>query len=206
MSMPVYREAPDLDQFLQDARAGSAEALGGALEACRRYLLLVAEKELGSDLRAKGGASDLVQETFLEAQRDFGRFQGESCGEFRVWLRRILMHNVGAFTRQFRETSKRAVGREVGLRGASSNGGPPFDLAGSTASPSAQVAAREHSQALRAAVDRLPDDYRRVITLRYEGNLTFEEIGREMGRSPEAARKVWARAMDCLRDVWASPS
>ena len=79
---------------------------------------------------------------------------------------------------------------EVGLRGASTNGGPLFDLAGSTASPSAQVAAREHSQRC-AAVDRLPEDYRRAITLRYEGNLTFEEIGREMGRSAEAARKVW---------------
>jgi RNA polymerase sigma-70 factor, ECF subfamily len=205
MSSPVYGEAPDVDQYLKDARAGSHAALGGAFEACRRYLLLVAEKELGPELRAKGGASDLVQETFLEAQRDFGRFRGESRGEFRVWLHRILMHNVGAFARQFRDTRKRSVAREVGLRGASASGGQVVDLAGSTATPSAQVAAREHLQALRAALDRLPEDYRRVITLRYDGNLTFEQIGREMGRSPEAARKVWARAMACLRNEWANP-
>jgi RNA polymerase sigma-70 factor (ECF subfamily) len=201
--MSVSEEVRDRDRMLQDARAGSPEALGRALEACRRYLLLVAEKELGSDLRAKAGASDLVQETFLEAQRDFGGFRGESRGEFRFWLLRILMHNVSAFARNYRETGKRSVEREVGLGAMSANAGPLFDLAASTASPSAKVVAREHAQALKAALAKLPDDYRQVISLRYDENLTFEQIGREIGRSPEAARKVWSRAMDCLRDEWA---
>ena len=53
---------------LAAARTGSSEALGQALQACRGYLLLLAERELDPDLRAKGGASDVVQETFLEAQ------------------------------------------------------------------------------------------------------------------------------------------
>jgi RNA polymerase sigma-70 factor (ECF subfamily) len=202
--MSVSEEIGEADRFLSDARAGSPEALGHALETCRRYLELVAEKELGADLRAKAGASDLVQETFLEAQRDFGRFQGGSRGEFRFWLLRILMHNVGAFTRHYRETDKRCVARETGLGVTSANAGPIYDVAASTATPSAKVSAREHSLALKAAVEKLPEDYRRIIRLRYEGNLTFEEIAREMGRSPEAARKVWARAMDFLRDEWAS--
>ena len=202
--MAVSGEVRDRDRMLEDARAGSPEALGHALEGCRRYLLLVAEKELGRDLRAKAGASDLVQETFLEAHRDFGRFQGKSRGEFRFWLLRILMHNVGAFTRKFRGTAKRSIAREVGIGVTSASGGPIDDLAASTASPSAKVVAREHSQSLRAALDRLSEDYRRVITLRYDENLTFEQIGQEMGRSSEAVRKVWSRAMDCLRDEWAS--
>jgi RNA polymerase sigma-70 factor, ECF subfamily len=202
--MSVAGEVCDRDSMLEDARAGSPEALGSALEACRPYLLLVAEKELGPELRAKAGASDLVQETFLEAHRDFGGFQGQSRGEFRFWLLRILMHNVGAFTRKFRQTAKRSVAREVGIGVTSANGGPIIDLAASTASPSAKVVAREHSQALRAAVNRLPDDYRRVISLRYDENMSFERIGQEMGRSPEAARKVWSRAMDRLRDEWAT--
>ena len=85
-----------------------------ALEACRDYLLLVAEKRLGTDVRAKAGASDLVQDTFLEAQRDFGQFRGNSRREFRHWLRRILVHNLGSFTTQYRDTGKRDVHREVG--------------------------------------------------------------------------------------------
>jgi RNA polymerase sigma-70 factor, ECF subfamily len=202
--MSVSGDVRDRDRMLEDARAGSPEALGRALEGCRRYLLLVAEKEMGPELRAKAGASDLVQETFLEAHRDFGGFHGESRGEFRFWLLRILMHNVGAFTRKFRETAKRSISREVGLGATSASGGPLFDLAASTASPSAKVVAREHSQALRTALERLPEDYRRIITLRYDENMSFERIGQEMGRSPEAARKVWSRAMDCLRDEWAA--
>jgi RNA polymerase sigma-70 factor (ECF subfamily) len=202
--MSVSGDVSERDRFLIDARAGSPEALGRALEAYRGYLLLMAEKKLGADVRAKGGASDLVQETFLEAQRDFGRFRGESRGEFRVWLRRILLNNLGVFTSRYRDTDKRDVAREVGFIGAGGRGGPLFDVAASTASPSAKVAAREHSKSLHAALARLPEDYRRVINLRYEGNLTFEEIGREIGRSPDAARKVWARAMESLRDLWAS--
>jgi hypothetical protein len=48
----------DTGQRLAAARAGSREALGQALQACRGYLLLLAERELDADLRAKGGASD----------------------------------------------------------------------------------------------------------------------------------------------------
>jgi RNA polymerase sigma-70 factor (ECF subfamily) len=200
--MGASGETSDGDRLLADARAGSPEAVGHALEACRRYLLLVAEKELGGDLRAKAGASDLVQDTFLEAQRDFARFHGRSRGELRIWLRRILLNNVGNFTRQFRDTAKRAVTREVGLPGSGSEIDAADLPGGSTASPSRRMVAHEEAEALRAAVERLPDDYRRVIELRYYCQLAFEEIGAEMGRSPEAARKLWVRAMDCLRQDW----
>src|SRR5262245_58290664 len=84
----MTRHAEEGARWLSDARAGSPEALGAVLEACRGYLLLIAQGELSPDLRAKAGASDLVQQTFLDAQRDFGRFRGESVAELRAWLRR----------------------------------------------------------------------------------------------------------------------
>src|SRR5262249_59741442 len=93
--------------WLPAARAGSRAALGQALESFRDYLLLIAERELAPDLRAKGGASDLVQETFLEAQRDFADFRGDTEAEFRAWLRRLLLHNVANFARHYRDTAKR---------------------------------------------------------------------------------------------------
>src|SRR6516162_3607856 len=108
--------APETDKLLAAARAGSAEALGKALETCRRYLLLVAERRLDPKLRAKGGASDLVQETFLEAQRDFDAFRGTSEAELLAWLSRLLLNNVGNFARRYRGTDKRDVGREVVLQ------------------------------------------------------------------------------------------
>ena len=95
--------AGDTARWLAAARAGSREALGQVLETFRSYLLLVADRELDAELRAKGGASDLVQDTFLEAQRDFDCFHGNSADELRAWLRRLLLNNVANFTRQYRQ-------------------------------------------------------------------------------------------------------
>src|SRR5438128_1295714 len=103
----------DAGQILAAARAGSHQALGQALENCRPYLLRVAQDEIDPELRAKGGASDLVQETFLDAQRLFARFRGASEVEWLAWLRQLLLHNVGDFARRFRGTGKRNLGREA---------------------------------------------------------------------------------------------
>jgi RNA polymerase sigma-70 factor, ECF subfamily len=190
------------DGMLAAARAGSRDAMGEVFETCRHYLLAIAERQLDPDLRSKGGASDLVQETFLEAQRDFARFHGSSPEELRAWLRQVLLNNLGAFTRRFVTTSKRAVGREVALQAAGSSAGIGPGLAGSALSPSGLAIEHEQALALRRALERLPEGYLRVVVLRFEDGRSFEEIGRLTDRSPDAARKVWARAMERLRQEW----
>ena len=118
----------------------------------------------------------------------------------------VLVNNVGTFTRRFRATSKRAVRREVGfLAGGSSAENDP-GLAGSAVSPSGLAMEHEQVMALRRALDRLPEEYRRVVVLRFEEGRSFEEIGPLTGRSPDAARKVWARAMERLRREWEGPT
>ena len=112
--------------------------------------------------------------------------------------------DLGTFAQRYRGTDMRDVGREVEISAGSSAGGPGGELAAASATPSGLAMANEQSLELQGALDRLRDDYRCVIQLRYDDNLTFEQIGQEMGRSPEAARKLWARAMDCLRDEWRS--
>ena len=82
---------PDAARWLPAAQAGSKEALGQLLDSCRGYLLLIANQELGPDLQAKGGASDLVQETLLDACRDFAHFQGNTEQELFGWLRRSII-------------------------------------------------------------------------------------------------------------------
>jgi len=57
-----------IDRWIRDARLGSKEALGQMLEGCRQYLLLVANEQFDPDLQDKLGPSDIVQETFLDAQ------------------------------------------------------------------------------------------------------------------------------------------
>jgi RNA polymerase sigma factor (sigma-70 family) len=94
------------------------------------------------------------------------------------------------------------VGREVALQAAGSSAGIDQGLAGSALSPSGVAIEHEEALALRRALERLPEDYLQVVVLRFEDGRSFEEIGRLTDRSPDAARKVWARAMVLLRQEW----
>src|SRR5262249_3517953 len=147
------------------------------------------------DLQAKGGASDLVQETFLEAQCAFDRFHGNSEVELRAWLRQLLHHRAAKFRRRYRETQKRRLVRETPLSLAN----PPAHADDDRPPPSAELMAREQAQRLRKALEGLPDDYRRAITLRYAEQQSFEEIGRRLQRTPNAARLLWLRAIEHVK-------
>lgn len=181
----------EIAQWLEEARAGSRSALGRLLEKCRPYLLAIANENLDADLQAKLGGSDLVQETCFEAQRDFQQFEGKTQDEWFAWLRRLLLNNVANTVRYYRATGKRKLGRERPLGHA-----PEVDAAAET--PSALARQGEATEALRLAVQQLPIHYRDVIHWRNYERLTFEEIGARLGKSAEAARKLWGRAIEQL--------
>jgi RNA polymerase sigma-70 factor (ECF subfamily) len=195
MAQPPGDAAHDLPA----ARAGSREALGQVLEACRAYLLRIANEGLSDDLQAKGGASDLVQETFLEAHRDFARFEGNTEAELLAWLRCLLLNNVANFARCYRTTGKRQVGREVRLESGDSSRSEGVGFIADTSSPSTEAMAHEKAEAVARALERLPEDYRRVITLRNHERREFDDIGRLMERSTDAARRLWSRAIERLQ-------
>jgi RNA polymerase sigma-70 factor, ECF subfamily len=201
----MAEDPADFPGWLAQARAGSTEALGQALEACRGYLLLIAQQELGADLKAKGGASDLVQETFLKAHRHFARFHGNVESELLSWLRRLLLNTLIDFRRLYAETAKRRASREVSLGSTDSSYAPGDGLPANQPSPSGVAMAHEREQAFQRALDRLPDDYRLVLLLRYQEGHSFEEISRLMNRSPNAVRKLWARAAERLQQEWEQP-
>jgi RNA polymerase sigma-70 factor (ECF subfamily) len=185
-----------VEQDLFAAQAGSRDALGRALQAFREYLLSIAREEIDAVLLAKGSASDIVQETFLEASQTFPRFQGHSAGELRAWLRCMLLRRVSHQGRRFRTTQKRSVSRESPLEacGRAGNG-----IQAHIESPSVQAVADEEKFQLLAAVERMPEDYRRVIHLRYQESRTFDEIGQLMGRTPNAVRLLWLRAVERMK-------
>jgi RNA polymerase sigma-70 factor (ECF subfamily) len=184
---------------LAAARNGSNSALGELLETYRNYLLLIAEQELDPRLRAKGGASDLVQETFLEAQRDFSNFQGHSEEELLAWLRQLLHNNLANFARRYRDTEKRQVAREVPLASGSSGLGRDR-LAANAPSPPEQLIADEECRCVLEALERLPEEYRTALLLRCREGHSFEEIGRRLERTRNAAQKLWVRALERLRE------
>src|SRR5262249_14784877 len=151
----VPAPGPDVGEWIRQARAGSAEALGRLLEECRPYLLLVANQELPPQLRGKAGASDLVQETFLQAQGHFDRFRDEDEAALLAWLRQILLHNAANLKRRYCGTDKRQLGRE--LSPADGSAAEAFDAAAPGPSPSSLAAAGEEDAALSLALEELPE-------------------------------------------------
>jgi RNA polymerase sigma-70 factor (ECF subfamily) len=188
---------PELAQWMEAARRGSVQALGALLEHFRRYLLLVANRRLGDDLRTKVGPSDLVQETLLRAQHHFGRFHGQTDQELRRWLRRILLNRMANVDRQYRGTAKRRLARELPLAGGSV-AELRESLAAPAATPGTAAIAQEQDAALRQALEHLPEHYRQVVVWRNFEGLSFGEIGQRLSRSADAVRMIWTRALEQL--------
>lgn len=192
-------------RLLEGARAGSTESLGRLLQLYANYLRLLTVAQLEQRLRARVSPSDVVQETFFEAHRDFVQFRGTTTAEFIAWLRRILVNNLYRVVEQHVLAEKRDVRRELSLERLATA------LEQSTArleavlpdpgrSPCADVQHQELEVILADEIATLPADYREVIILRHIQLLPFEEVGRRMDRSAGAARMLWLRAIRQLRD------
>jgi RNA polymerase sigma-70 factor (ECF subfamily) len=189
--------------LLQQARHGEVEARGALLEAHRQYLELLARLEIGQRLQRKVDTSDVVQETFLEAHRNFGNFRGTDEAEFVAWLRAILAARIGHFVRHFAGTQRRDVRREQALDVDLDQSSRAIErgLMSLSSTPSQQVARREQGVLLARALSQLPDEYREVIVLRHLEELTFPEVAERMERSVDSVQKLWVRALARLRQI-----
>ena len=191
------------EQLLRDARAGDAATLGRLLEQYRRYLALIANVQIGQRLRGKVDASDVVQETFLEAHRNFGRFRGNSEGELVRWLRQILAANLADLLRRYLGTQGRDVRLEREIEGALDRSSVLLDrgLMAMGPSPSQLASHREQAVLLADALSELPDDSREALVLRHLEGLTFPEVAQRMGRSLDSVEKLWMRGLARLRQI-----
>jgi RNA polymerase sigma-70 factor (ECF subfamily) len=202
------RMAPNPDEMIRAARTGGDAQLGPLLELYRNYLGLLARVEVGRRLQGKLDASDLVQETFLEAHRHFARFQGTSEGQFLSWLRQILAAKVANLLRHYLGTQGRDVRleRELVVELDQSSQVLERGLVAPYSSPSQQAERREQSVLLAEALAQLAEDYRDVIILRHLEGLTFPEVARRMGRTLDSVEKLWLRALARLRQTLGGPS
>ena len=200
--MTESAEPLTVEVLLARARQGDEAQRDRLFEACRSYLILLARTQVESWVQAKADASDLVQQTLLEAHRGFDRFEGRTEAEWLAWLRRILSHNAADLVRRYRGTSKRQARREVSLRHPSDDsqaGGAP-EPAGRELSPSQQLVVRDRDLQIAAALDRLSADHREVIVLRNLQRLPFDEVAEQMGRTRPAVQMLWARAIKKLQE------
>jgi RNA polymerase sigma-70 factor (ECF subfamily) len=202
MGKEGHFEGPVVSELIERARRGDAEGRERLFAMCRSYLNLVARCQVESWLRVKVDASDLVQETMLEAHRDFGDFDGSSEKEWLAWLRKILSHNAADFVRRYRGTAKRGATREVRFADPADSrlrGAPEPTAPGDT--PSQELARLDDELRVAVALTGLPPDYQEVVVLRNLQRLAFNEVAERMGRSRPAVQMLWMRAIRKLQEV-----
>jgi RNA polymerase sigma-70 factor (ECF subfamily) len=188
------------DALLESARAGDVAALGRLLELYRNYLRVIARSLLGATPQAYADPSDLIQETFLKAAREFRRFAGETEPELVAWLRKTLVRTLADQLRHRRAT-RRDDRRQQSLEALLEQSASDIQetLAATHSSPSAAAARRERGVLLADAIAKLPEDYQEVVLLRNLEHVPFDIIAARLGRSPGAVRMIWTRAMVSLR-------
>ena len=200
--MPVDLPASEL---IQRCRGGEDQAREQLFGRYRHYLRLLAEAQLGRRLRSKCDPSDLVQQTLLEAYRDFAGFQGTHERDLLAWLRRILAHNLFNEARHH-AARQRDAAREVSLdqlRAGLDHSSAALGRSVATATPGPSQLAAEHEEAVRLAntLAQLPADYQTVLLLRVFEGLSAEEVAEQMNRTPGAVRMLQMRALTALREA-----
>ena len=171
------------------------------VEKFRSYLRVLAKVNMPRKLRTKLDASDLVQQTLLQAHRDRDQFRGNTVEERCAWLREILRNNLANAYRHF-EADKRDIAREQSLDASLGRSSTRlFDwLAAEQSTPSGKLMKQERFLKLLEVLEELPEDHQQVLLLHYCEGLPLAEIGEMMGREAGALAALAYRALKKLRE------
>jgi RNA polymerase sigma-70 factor (ECF subfamily) len=179
--------------LLRRAREGSREALDTVLGECGERLLAFIRLRLGPTLRGQLESRDILQVTLMHAFQHIDRFEGQSRKTLMAWLVGIAQNAIRDEA-DYQHRKRRDVSRTLPLDALGDGG------AAEVRSEVSRLILKEEAMRLEAALESLDPDHREVILLRKYEELSFEEIGGRLGRSPDACRMLLARAMTALAE------
>ena len=150
---------------------------------------------LDDRLRNRVGASDVVQEVFIEAARRLPEYLNSPQVSVYIWLRQLGRQALAMHYRKHIGTSKRDAGREVAIDHVLANTESLVaEFAESMASPESMAAKAELQQQLLKLIESMEPTDREVLSLKQLEMLSFDEIAQELGISVVAAKKRFQRA------------
>ena len=169
-------------------RAGDHDAFRILVERHSRSVFRLAFRLTGHEQDAE----DIVQETFLKAFRQIGRFESRST--FATWLYRITVNCSHDLLRQ-----RPKAGSRTSLDAPESCVATDLADASAAADPWRELASRRIDERVRAAMSGLSDQERSAFVMRHYEGLSIEEIGRVLGLKTSAAKHSVFRAVQKLR-------
>jgi RNA polymerase sigma-70 factor (ECF subfamily) len=174
---PEPRDGPSDEYLLAQIRAGETDRIEDLI---KRY-----ERELYGYLRRYLGRDDLAEEvfqaTFVQVFRKVGQY--EPGRPARPWLYAVATNQaIDALRRRARRPDK-ATDPTAGLPvGADDDARPFLDLLPAAGpGPAENLETDELRRQVRAAVDRLPELFRQVVTLAYFQGLRLQDVGEVLG-------------------------
>jgi RNA polymerase sigma-70 factor (subfamily 1) len=184
------------ESLIRSAKSGNEDSLRVLFERYSHTLEWRVRRRLPASLARKVSVSDVIQETRLIILRHYHRFEDRGEGSFRNWLLTIVDRKIAELTRRHAGTAKRDAGREIS-RGHRAD---TAQFVGGGPSPSQEAIASELADIARTAMETLPEDYREVLRLAREEMLPLREVGVRMGRSRDAAKKLYWRAIQRFKE------
>ncbi|TWU34438.1 sigma-70 family RNA polymerase sigma factor [Novipirellula artificiosorum] len=165
------------------------------------YLRMLAHVRMRRALQAKVGASDIVQQTMMQAVQAIDQFRGGTEAEFRGWLRQILARCLCHVDRDLHR-DKRDVRREQSMEQKLAQSSMRLEglLAGDGPTPSQNVALGENVLQVAMAIERLPDAQREAVRLHYLEGMKLSEVAVELDKTTGAVAGLLHRGMKTLRD------
>lgn len=173
-----------------------------SLDRYRSYLRVLARMQLNPRLAAKLDASDVVQQTLLQAYRARDQFRGgDSPAAMAAWLRQILARNLAHAARDFGR-DKRNIHRERSLEASLGHSSLCLErwLAADDTAPSVQAERSEQLLRLTEVLEELPESQRDAIVLHYFQQQSLAETAEELGRTPAAVAGLLHRGLKRLRE------
>jgi RNA polymerase sigma-70 factor (ECF subfamily) len=170
-------------------------------EQFRSYLRLLARLQLPQRLAPKLDASDIVQQTLVQAYRAIGGFRGRTEAEMAAWLRQILARNLAHAVRD-QGRQKRDAAREVSIAAALDQSSARLEnwLAADQSSPSERAERNDQLLRLAAALEQLPDEQREAVELHYWQGWTLARIAEHQSRTPASVAGLVHRGLAKLRE------
>ncbi|MSU58923.1 MAG: sigma-70 family RNA polymerase sigma factor [Pedosphaera sp.] len=148
--------------------------------------------QLGSDFTHED-VEEICQEVFLSVIRNLKSFHGSS--QFQTWLFRIAANKARDY-RERRHAAKRGGGQTpLSLQAEDAETGLTLDPPSQAPSPDVDLMNVERAELVREALEQIGGPCREIIELRYFGDLSYDELSRELELN---AKTVSSRLSKCL--------